>query len=570
HQRAGHRRGDRGGPDLARARRQLHLFRRQHRYAAQRVRLARRAALRRCRRPCRWHLQPDRHRGGGRLQERRRARPQSAPAHLRDAVRRRRRLLRPALGRYDLRHGLCASEGSARRRGSAAVELRRLEVGRHDLLDHQRHSRRHLLAFACRRGRARRQPRQFVSQRAARADHAARHGVLFRRGRAGADHRLRHRHRDDRQQRDGDPADGGGAHRLSRLAPHLPRRHLSRALEGLSPRRSREPLNARLAASAQAAGDGLAASLYPGARAARGIAMVSWTAEADIVVVGSGATGIPSAIVAREAGCSVILIEAEADIGGHAIVSGGNVPLGGGTSAQKKYGIPDTPDLLFKDLTDWSVVEPNGFPDYRYNDREIIRAFADWSAPTFEFLLAHGVVFADKAPDQRGGGAVGNSVPREMHAVPVDWHLAQTGVPAGPEDRLTFSTGNGLMRPLEAAAREAGVKILLEHRMTALHREGSKSGGRVIGIAAAHRGERLDVRAKKAVILATGGSSGNVNFRRMFDPRLTEEYCGLAGMPWSDQDASGELAAMDVGASLWGLYNHVGEFGATITKPGRI
>jgi succinate dehydrogenase/fumarate reductase flavoprotein subunit len=298
--------------------------------------------------------------------------------------------------------------------------------------------------------------------------------------------------------------------------------------------------------------------------------MVSWTAEADIVVVGSGATGMPAAIVAREAGCSVILIEAEADIGGHAIVSGGNVPLGGGTSAQKKYGIPDTPDLLFKDLTDWSVVEPNGFPDYRYNDREIIRAFADWSAPTFEFLLAHGVVFADKAPDQRGGGAVGNSVPREMHAVPVDWHLAQTGVPAGPEDRFTFSTGNGLMRPLEAAARQAGVKILLEHRMTALHREGTKSGGRVIGIAASHRGERLDIRAKKAVILATGGSSGNINFRRMFDPRLTEEYCGLAGMPWSDQDASGELAAMDIGASLWGLYNHVGEFGATITKPGRI
>ncbi|MGH7032279.1 MAG: FAD-dependent oxidoreductase [Stellaceae bacterium] len=297
---------------------------------------------------------------------------------------------------------------------------------------------------------------------------------------------------------------------------------------------------------------------------------MSWTAEADVVVVGSGATGMPAAIVAREAGCSVILIEAEADIGGHAIVSGGNVPLGGGTSAQMKYGIPDTPDLLFKDLTDWSVVEPNGFPDYRYNDREIIRAFADGSAPTFEFLLAHGVAFAAKSPDQRGGGAVGNSVPREMHAVPADWPLAQTGAPAAPEDRLSYSTGNGLMRPLEAAARKAGVKILLEHRMIALHREGSREGGRVIGIAAAHRGERLDIRAKKAVILATGGSSGNINFRRMFDPRLTEEYCGLAGMPWSDQDASGELAAMDIGAALWGLYNHVGEFGATITKPGRI
>ena len=74
----------------------------------------------------------------------------------------------------------------------------------------------------------------------------------------------------------------------------------------------------------------------------------------------------------------------------------------------------------------------------------------------------------------------------------------------------------------------------------------------------------------KAVIIATGGSSGNVNFRRMFDPRLTEEYCGLAGMPWSDQDASGELAAMAIGASLWGLTNFAGEYGTGVTKAGSI
>ena len=72
------------------------------------------------------------------------------------------------------------------------------------------------------------------------------------------------------------------------------------------------------------------------------------------------------------------------------------------------------------------------------------------------------------------------------------------------------------------------------------------------------------------MIVATGGSTGNVNFRRMFDPRLTEEYCGLAGMPWSDQDASGEIAAMAAGAALWGLFNYTGEFGSGITKPGAI
>ena len=57
---------------------------------------------------------------------------------------------------------------------------------------------------------------------------------------------------------------------------------------------------------------------------------------------------------------------------------------------------------------------------------------------------------------------------------------------------------------------------------------------------------------------------------RMFDPRLTEEYCGPAGMPYSEQDASGELAAMENGAALWGLYNQTAETGSSITKPGQI
>ena len=294
-----------------------------------------------------------------------------------------------------------------------------------------------------------------------------------------------------------------------------------------------------------------------------------WDLAADVVVIGAGATGLPAAIVAREAGCSVILVEAEADIGGHAIISGGNVPLGGGTSVQQEYGIADSPDLLFRDLTDWSVVGPNGFPDYRYNDREIIRAFADNSAPCFEWLLAHGVEFVAKAPDHIGGNSVGNSLPREMHSVVGSWPMASTGVPADPAVQKTRSSGNGMMRSLEIAARRCGVEILLEHRMTRIYRE-TPNAGQVLGIAVDHRGRTFDIRADKAVIIGTGGSTGNVNFRRMFDPRLTEEYCGLAGMPWSDQDASGELAAMAVGAALWGFYNQIGEFGSNLTKPNFI
>jgi len=57
--------------------------------------------------------------------------------------------------------------------------------------------------------------------------------------------------------------------------------------------------------------------------------VLNWDSEADVVVVGAGATGLPAAIVAREAGSSVIVVEAQPHAGGHAMISGGNVPLRG-------------------------------------------------------------------------------------------------------------------------------------------------------------------------------------------------------------------------------------------------
>ncbi|MFQ5682509.1 MAG: FAD-binding protein [Candidatus Binatia bacterium] len=300
---------------------------------------------------------------------------------------------------------------------------------------------------------------------------------------------------------------------------------------------------------------------------------------ADVVVVGSGAAGLPAAIAAIDDGASVIVVEGNYDVGGHAIVSGGNTPLGGGTSAQKKYGITDSPELVFSDLTDWSVVQPNGSPDYRYNDRAIIRAFADHCALTYEFLVANGVKFKDKAPDISGAHSLGNSAPRENH---VTW--TEGAGPASPNGR----NGTSLIRPLEASARAKGVQFLLSYKMTNMIREASSDtiSGRVLGIRAQYTPRVLpgttrplqsycsngnvsctkttvNIRAVKGVVIATGGSTSNVNFRRMFDPKWTEVY-QVAGEPYTFQDASGEIAAMAIGASLWGLANQTLENGDNI------
>src|SRR5262249_19392824 len=88
-----------------------------------------------------------------------------------------------------------------------------------------------------------------------------------------------------------------------------------------------------------ATAEGATDSSGPGTRRSSENLSRSWDLVADIVVVGAGATGLPAAIKAVDGGASVIVVETNYDIGGHAIISGGNTPLGGGTSAQKKYGI---------------------------------------------------------------------------------------------------------------------------------------------------------------------------------------------------------------------------------------
>jgi hypothetical protein len=338
--------------------------------------------------------------------------------------------------------------------------------------------------------------------------------------------------------------------------------------------------------SGSALGAGAAAGMLPGFRAEAqqftpGLASTppeEWDLEADVLVIGAGATGLPAAIRAADAGASVIVVDTNYDIGGHAILSGAFIPLGGGTSIQREYGIEDSPDLVFQDLTDWSIVEINGMPEYRYNDRWVQRAFADNMAPTFEFLVENGVVFDDRAPNSRAGVASGLSAFRENH---VSW---DGGV--GSESP-TGAHGTALMRPLEASARRKGVRFLLNYHMDIVFRE-APTAGRVVGIQASYTpkippdgnqrlesfrsegniafdAETVTIKANKAVVLGTGGSTGNVNFRLMYDPRLAEEV-QLGGAPYSPQDASGELAGMAVGAALSGMASHAFERNGYIRK----
>ena len=276
-----------------------------------------------------------------------------------------------------------------------------------------------------------------------------------------------------------------------------------------------------------------------------------WDQSADFVAIGAGVSGLAAAIAALENGASVIMVDENFDIGGHGMVSGGLVHLGGGHSLQKKNGIEDSADKVFQD---W--VRPD-HPLARYNDRDLVRAFADENAATFEWLVANGVSFQGRM----AGPQMASTVPRQ--APTVQWPNKSEIVTSVPSRQ-----GSGLVRALDVSARKKGAKILLKHRMTSIIRERPGSG-RVLGITVTNEGKTLNIEAKRGVLVATGGHSNNVNLRRTFDPRLTEEYF-VAGDPYSRKSGDGEVAAMAIGAALWGTANQTNEAERCLRKAANI
>src|SRR5262245_45291684 len=52
---------------------------------------------------------------------------------------------------------------------------------------------------------------------------------------------------------------------------------------------------------------------------------IKWDYEADLVVIGAGASGVPCAIRARDAGLRVLIVDQNFDVGGKMAHSGGQV-----------------------------------------------------------------------------------------------------------------------------------------------------------------------------------------------------------------------------------------------------
>ncbi|MGR3321626.1 MAG: flavocytochrome c [Pseudooceanicola sp.] len=243
-----------------------------------------------------------------------------------------------------------------------------------------------------------------------------------------------------------------------------------------------------LLGSGAAAGAGLA---FSGAAQAAPLPVPqTWDEEVDVIVVGTGFAGLAAAIEARKAGASVALLEKMRVTGGNSIISGG-VIAAAGSPLQAEDGIADSVESMIDDMMQAGL---------HLNYPEHVRIIAEKSVETVQWTIDElGVEYSGLA--HMGG-----------HAVPRSYALAA-------------ASGSGIIVPQLEKLKELGVEPRTRTLMKNLLRD---PDGRVKGVLVHEKyrdpdpdsGTPLTIKARKAVILATGGFGADPDFRAVQDPRL--------------------------------------------------
>ncbi|MBN2039622.1 MAG: FAD-dependent oxidoreductase [Spirochaetes bacterium] len=188
--------------------------------------------------------------------------------------------------------------------------------------------------------------------------------------------------------------------------------------------------------------------------------------DADVVVVGSGVSGMAAAITAAEGGAKVIMFEKQKSLGGTSNFFQGMFAVE--SEMQRARYISYSKDETFTNLMEYN--------HWRANAR-LVRDFVNESGPTISWLMKNGVEFSD--------------VLSNMPKTPSTYHVVK-------------GEGAALIKHLTSAAKEKGIDIRSGCRVLNL----LKSGGKITGVIAEENDDEIEVTAK-AVVIATGGYANN-------------------------------------------------------------
>jgi fumarate reductase flavoprotein subunit len=236
--------------------------------------------------------------------------------------------------------------------------------------------------------------------------------------------------------------------------------------------------------------------------------MTAIPTQTDVVVAGSGATGLAAAVTLAEGGATVAVFEKQRSLGGTSNFFQGTFAVE--SHLQRERYIDYTRDECFKNTMDYS--------HWRANPR-LVRAIIDESAATIAWLEERGVVFVEATINM-------------------------------PDSPLTYHTikgrGEAVVKALVDRAKERGVRIVAGTPVTAL----LKAGGRVSGVLVDADGDEVEVAAK-AVVIATGGFANNKEWIKKY----TGYDLGINLMPVGNTGKTGDglRMAWEAGAAEEGV-----------------
>ncbi|MEV6162205.1 FAD-dependent oxidoreductase [Streptomyces sp. NPDC052052] len=258
-----------------------------------------------------------------------------------------------------------------------------------------------------------------------------------------------------------------------------------------------------------------------------------YDAETDVLVVGFGCAGAAAAFEAASAGADVLVLERAGGPGGSSALSGGELYLGGGTPVQKACGFEDSADDMFAYLR--AALGPHA-------DEEKLRLYCDGSLAHYEWFVERGLTFEPTLwdaptwmPTTRDG---------LMWLGENAWPYHEIARPAPRGHRCATEAYGGwlVMEKLVAAAQGAGAAVHADTLATALIVD---AAGRVVGVTARHHGEDRTYRARRAVVLTTGGFVDNEEMLADHAPQLIGHGKVSDGL----DDGSGIRMASAMGAA---------------------
>jgi fumarate reductase flavoprotein subunit len=231
-------------------------------------------------------------------------------------------------------------------------------------------------------------------------------------------------------------------------------------------------------------------------------------ADADVVVIGSGVSGLAAALTLVQGGARVTVFEKERSLGGTSNFYHGTFAVE--SEMQRKSYITYTRDQAFKNIMEYS--------HWRANPR-LVRAIVDESAATITWLREAGVEFTDvtiNIPD----------APRTYH--------------------LIKGRGEAVVKALTTRARELGATILPATPVKRI----IKTGERITGVIVEGDNEDVQVGAR-AVIIASGGYANNKEWIKKYSGFDLD--VNLIPIGNVDKTGDGIRMAFEVGAADEGL-----------------